>query len=321
LECLAGEVLPGGLCTAECTTNAQCEALGPLGSCLEGLCYEGCTTGAALGLKCHGRSDMVCQVYEAPEGGTCTLDADCNPGELCLGGTCLEPLTACVPSCSTDADCGEGTFCSLEFGSCVEEEPQGLPVGSPCDPDLEPEDDPCEGFCIGSSDGLAFCSGWCRMSWETGSPSCGSDATTEFADAACLWVSALQPDADEGDAGFCGKLCDCTADCLNPDLTCVAWQPGMEGTLFGRRGYCVTPEATDEVLDDCSGAGGASGEGGAGGASGGGAGGAGAGGGGAGGTSGAGSAGEAQGGEGATSGDTGSAGAPAVEAGAGGTTG
>lgn len=260
LECQVWLDIPAGICTTECADDTACRALGPDAACLGGICVEGCSV-AALGERCHGREDMVCQAYDSVPGGPCENDDACDIGEFCsAGGTCILPLTACLPSCDSDADC-EGGSCDLSLGSCSQEERQGLPVGSKCDPDVPVADDPCEGFCIGAGDGVGFCSGWCRFF----GPGCGFEEGDGAAGAACLWP-ALQSVPVEGEAGFCGQLCDCDDECLHPDLKCVEFTQGGRPTLlYGRRGFCVDPggEPTITTCDGTSGGAGGAGAGGA----------------------------------------------------------
>lgn len=47
---------------------------------------------------------------------TCTVNADCAPGEVCEDGICVPAAT-----CSIDEDCDEGFVC--RNGKCVLEEP------------------------------------------------------------------------------------------------------------------------------------------------------------------------------------------------------
>ena len=53
--------------------------------------------------------------------GTCTTDADCCIGGVCINGICLSSGTTCAPlghACTSTADCCEGVcangFCDLQ---------------------------------------------------------------------------------------------------------------------------------------------------------------------------------------------------------------
>lgn len=62
-----------------------------------------------------------------------------------------------------------------------------------------------------------------------------------------------------GDVGLCTKLCDCSADCANPDMKCFG-NPNAEAAL-GRKGICDIQRATDtpaitaSIIDTCAGGG------------------------------------------------------------------
>jgi hypothetical protein len=298
LQCLQALDLPGGVCTAECVTNEECQALGPDGACLGDVCFEGCSP-SGLGATCHGREDMSCRAYDVVEGAACTGDAQCAADEQCLDNTCIKALTACLPSCASDADCPNDAVCDVRLGSCNTERAQGLPIGAKCTPGLPREQDPCEGFCVrlGPGPDDAFCSGYCR--WTDGVPGCGYAGNEPKVEAACMFPTALLPDANEGDSGFCGQLCDCDAECGNPTFRCIAFgeQQGVPVRIYGRLGGCTTFAQGDVTLPVCESSGGAGG-GGAGGESGGGAGGA--------------------GGSGGTGTSGGDGGTPAVDGGSGG---
>jgi len=271
LLCTQSASLPLGICSDACTTTAECQVHGP-GVCdeLNELCFEACTPGdLGLAVKCHNRDDLACRFVKAAETATtCIDDTDCAADELCAerqAGSdelvCFEILMGCLPTCGSDADCPDA-FCDLSSGFCVEAPPEGLPLGAACDPDAL--DDPCQGLCIGSDGGTAFCSGYCRFSnTDLG---CGVAPDATHAEGACLFASAISPNADLGDAGFCGQLCDCNEQCGNPALECIAILDGMGNqlVLVDRLGFCGTPGAQDAVLDECPSAGGAGGAGGAG---------------------------------------------------------
>lgn len=263
--CLNETAVPQGLCTADCTTDSDCEALSPGSLCAVGdqggFCVQGCTVGSgSLTAKCQGRDDFTCQLFAVDESGTlCNRDADCaavGPSYFCISNTCV--ATACMPTCASDAECGTG-FCDLSDGLCVEEKPAGLPIGSACDPDAAT--DPCSGMCIGDSQGtFALCSGLCNLGLAA---SCGWDGTGK-ADSACLFAPAFNEMPSAGDAGFCGQLCDCNSDCRNPKFSCVALADA-EAKFVKRAGYCTAASMGDAVIADCpAGTGGTGGTGGAG---------------------------------------------------------
>jgi Cys-rich repeat protein len=65
-------------------------------------------------------------VAVGPQGGACTMDADCPAGQLCdvgAGGVCVGGGLGCrgaveYPNCLTDADCPAGVVCNTDAGEC-----------------------------------------------------------------------------------------------------------------------------------------------------------------------------------------------------------
>jgi hypothetical protein len=135
----------------------------------------------------------------------------------------------------------------------VDTKPTGLPIGSSCDPSVDIKNDPCSGFCIGDSDtDFKLCSGTCNLAVAT---ACGWDGTGK-ADAACLFAPGFVDSPAAGDMGYCDQLCDCSADCRNPKLSCVALS-ASEAKVFKRAGYCTLPQAgSGTVISTCPQAGG-----------------------------------------------------------------
>jgi hypothetical protein len=256
-------------------TNSDCTKLAAGAICSDGLCLEGCAVGSGAATKCHDRADFSCQyVNEVKTTDICTTDDDCAGSAVCDSGTCITVITACQPNCASDEDCGDA-FCNIGTGFCQTTQKTGLPVGSACTPAKAGSTaaDPCSGMCIGDSAGtFSLCSGICTFGVLGG---CGWNGTGK-ADAGCLFVPRYVKGApDAGDLGYCGQLCDCNDDCLNPTAKCLSFAAvGLSDyeTAYGRKGYCGTADPTDVVLSSC-GAGGTGGEGGAGGGGGGGAGG------------------------------------------------
>jgi hypothetical protein len=69
---------------------------------------------ATLGADFQG--DPAC----FPDGGTCTLDAECCAGQRCLSGVCSTPPPVCAAlggPCATNADCCAGNVCT--GGACA----------------------------------------------------------------------------------------------------------------------------------------------------------------------------------------------------------
>jgi hypothetical protein len=45
-----------------------------------------------------------------------------------------------------------------------------------------------------------------------------------------------------GDVGYCGELCDCSADCIEPTFVCDAFDDETLEQAFGRLGVCTDPQ-------------------------------------------------------------------------------
>ena len=218
----------GGICTVDCATDgqAQCEAVGPGSQCVQlagfdtefdpsddvAFCFELCNSAQEFEDKCHGRPEMAC--FSTSSG-----------------------ASFCQPTCTGDSDCPGDRVCNLGNGICVDpvDRPGTLPIGAVCDEN----DDQCAGFCVAPGDEtIGTCTGLCRL----GSVGCGVDSSnlSDPLDAFCLFGPA---DAELGDLGVCGQLCNCDSDCLEPGTICSAFgaTSGIR-TLTLRDGFCTTPD-------------------------------------------------------------------------------
>lgn len=221
----------GGYCTLRCRYSSECAELYPNARCEvvrdedpSGVCLQPCVSNARTLATCHGRTDL----------------------------SCVEPLAAttaslCFPTCGSHDECGE-RFCDLLVGVCVDEEPQGLGTGAPCDANDRSQTQ-CKGVCWqsgGGEEGEGICTGFCTL----GTVGCNSDEENlEPGDGACLF--APQP-TGQGvqDLGFCGQVCECDDDCSAPESRCVEFPDEELGRLFGVPGYCST--VSDDGIS-CSG--------------------------------------------------------------------
>jgi len=239
----------GGLCTRACTSDTECLELALDSFCVpftdtESFCLQGCTTGSLNVPKCQQRPEVACTLIGLiPQGQACTSSDQCAEGELCSSQTprqCGTIVTGCVPNCGGDFDCGSGQFCDFGTGFCVNEEPDGLPIGSPCTPPVGVNDpDPCMGFCMASDEARTegVCTAFCTFNQALSG--CGWNGATPDPDAGCLYSTILsQGDLGEGDVMICGMLCDCNDDCALSGERCVDESGGTIESLFGRAGYC-----------------------------------------------------------------------------------
>jgi hypothetical protein len=190
LTCLAA--LPGGYCTADCSSAA----------CGDGqTCGE--INGAGLCLK------------------PCQQSGDCRDGYQCFG-------QVCVPKCAQDADCGVGFQCAAG-GLCMPYD--GVPVGGACGGDPDCSTRYCLlGTCEVSCDRDAACASGqtCALNviGNTGltpttriQPACTARRATAAPGATC----ATDADCDRGacQLGLCVELCANTGDCHGTGVTCT----------------------------------------------------------------------------------------------------
>ncbi|HEY3498878.1 MAG TPA: hypothetical protein VGK73_29505 [Polyangiaceae bacterium] len=280
-EFLDGDGPPGGLCTLSCTSHGQCLEITDNAFCIgfsetDSYCLEPCQTGSEFEPKCHERDDFACGVAFLTGNDTveCESSNDCSGNQLCGNdGFCGDPIFGCLPTCGADSQCDSG-HCDFLSGFCVEEKADDLlPIGSLCTPVDDDEPQPCDGFCVPLADDptqgecMAFC-----VNTTTG-VGCGFDGS-EPAEAACLFGTIFSPPDDVGlnDIMICGKMCDCNQQCPIPGDTCIGDSTGTLEAVFGRQGYCRTPDgATEDDLGNCPGSGGTGGMGGTAGTGGGGA--------------------------------------------------
>src|SRR5258706_6258355 len=85
---------PGGVCTADCATDADCRAFDASAVCatlaeaplelayaakpVPRLCMQGCSLGAPSGAaKCHGRGDFACRPFGPASPTTCFMKEPC----------------------------------------------------------------------------------------------------------------------------------------------------------------------------------------------------------------------------------------------------
>jgi hypothetical protein len=235
--------------------DADCTAIaaGTLCNTDAGICLEGCAIGPDAPSKCHDRPDFACQfLTSVSTTKTCTADEECANSAVCDKGTCVEIVTACQPTCASDDDCA-GEFCNIGTGLCQAAKPTGKAVGSACDASVTNSTE-CSGLCIGDSAGtFSLCSGFCTFGVQGG---CGWNGVGP-ADAGCMFVPRYVQTPGAGDVGYCGQLCDCNDDCLNPTAKCLSFTAiGLDdfATFYARKGYCGTPDftsTTPDVVLDC----------------------------------------------------------------------
>jgi hypothetical protein len=146
-------------------------------------------------------------------------------------------FAACLPTCGSDSQCPDGRFCDIVSGVCVDDEPQGDPVGTPCDLDGA---NTCQGFCDDFG-GYGLCTGFCTVGLDA--PGCGVDPADGVnpGDPFCLPVFS-QTDA-AGDTGLCIQRCDCNDNCLDSQALCLSWGSADAVDAFSSEGVCARTTA------------------------------------------------------------------------------
>ena len=229
-----------GLCTAACTSDADCAAIETGAGCVNmgttatpaPYCLEACVQGdPADPAKCQGRFDLACRDLADPTVSTAT-----------------DPF--CVPRCRADSECGAGLYCSPRSGLCSKTKPTGDAAGTPCDANATTNN--CAGICVGFPDSTGkvftgYCADLC-----SGELPCGFVGTTPNG----LCLGALSQKFGEFDEGFCEPTCTCSGDCKFPDHICRGWL-STESTLetdLGSPGLCFPPQKDGSVeLTACEG--------------------------------------------------------------------
>ena len=102
----------------------------------------------------------------------------------------------------------------------------------------------CDGLCVSLAPSEAQCSRRCVFGDLT---ECAV-ASGGLRRGGCLFVTT---GGGLGDLGYCGELCDCTADCTAPGFVCDAFDASLE-RAFGRKGVCTPPSLIVSRALDCS---------------------------------------------------------------------
>jgi hypothetical protein len=242
---------PGGICTADCTTDAGCRSFDPSAVCatlaeaplvlefakkpVARLCMLGCKLGAPSGdVKCHGRTDLACRPFGPEPTQSCLNGETCPDGSFCFRGACRE--AACGPRCNADADCGAERHCNPLSGLCDRQAAEAVPLGTACLGELDTTPVCGAGNCLDVYASIDSGMGpkptrvkeICTQSCTLGSV-CGEGA------GAC--VSPRTDNFAPGDAAYCLQKCDCDADCSNPADRCLPWD-AETAKHYGSQGVC-----------------------------------------------------------------------------------
>lgn len=228
---LFGGAPPKGICVADCGgessscgqfAKAVCVATG--GDAGAAFCFARCALGATDEAKCEHTSAACAPIGQDDEGAFCR------------------------PMCTTDADCDSGS-CDPAHGVCVSNsQPDrsfGLRCGSGADTsavDAGIRAATCDGLCVELNDGPLTCTRRCVF----GSSDECAPASGGLRRGGCLFATAS---GGIGDVGFCGELCDCDDDCIEPSFVCDAFDDPVLEQSFERKGVCTDPSlATTHAL-------------------------------------------------------------------------
>lgn len=218
---------PNGYCSQDCFED---QTVCGGGVCLqtsesEAYCVELCDLGLPDASKCHGREDLSCTPLSASDGSF---------------------LAYCSPTCRSDADC-DGRKCDLGWGNCVDELPDGAPIGAQCERDNDCQTNFCYGTELADGSQHAVCTGICTLGASAG---CGfeQNIAEEPGQPICLPpISGLSA----GDLGLCQQSCNCNEQCLHPDALCLIFPDDSDAqSVFGTDGICIEPlDVPEEELN------------------------------------------------------------------------
>ena len=184
----------------------------------------------ALGASCRGEPGAHRCVADGALGGACR-DADCDPGLVCLSGSCTTSLsTGSRCGAGVTGSCARGTTCIGPEGAerCTREGAAGgacrvAPADAPCDPGLS---------CADTPDGPR-----CVMLLASGA-SCGAPGSTAVCapDTTCEGAAGAQTCVRRGASrGRCRSEMEGTTPCDSP-THCI-------------EGRCVRPIGADAPCD------------------------------------------------------------------------
>jgi len=240
-ECTDGRcVTPmgDGMICAPCSADSECG--GSSDFCLgypdgRRYCGRACSSDADCdGDRCLSTSGGVRQCgrvvgmnidCSAPAPGGCSLDSDCDPGEVCSGGTCMPGGMGA----DLGAPCGDSSECASNLclngacsSTCNFADPTGsCPGGFYCDAGNGSCD---EGFCVSGSPGVGVLSAPCSSDTECASAVCENGRCSQYcipdgslgcpAGYACQ-VGTLPCRGSCQRSGTTGDPCETNGDCTS----------------------------------------------------------------------------------------------------------
>ena len=266
-DCSVGQLcdVATGACV-ECLTNAHCdpeEVCMPGGTCGPG---SGCSSSADCSgslvcdsstrtcVQCltnqHCDAHLVCVAHTCQ---SCTLDAQCSPGQTWVEGSCEEATSPEVPpeeppthgdmgeSCAGEATCMAGLTCVSLRGDQFCTQPcigSGKGNGVDC-----PSGFACFKF---GADTFALCMPASVMIDATGTPLSGAPYTIQPGQS-CAAGNACQTLHCDATTQQCLRRCNADRDCTSAEVCYTAWVP-KESPATGVEildvHYCVASNTT-----------------------------------------------------------------------------
>jgi len=224
--------------------TVECRFLNQTSNCASNGCQSGvCNISTGMCVPCLGDNDcasgQTCNTTtnqcETPPPPTCTVDAQCSNGQICLNGTCTpgcDQNSQCVsnncdlsthtcvppPPCTTDSQCGSGQICLN--GSCTPGCDQNNQcVSNQCDlsthncvppPTCSTDGDCASGqICLNGS-----CTPGCDQNSQCSSNNCDLSTHTCVPPPSC----SADTDCDSGQIclnGTCTPGCDQNSQCTS----------------------------------------------------------------------------------------------------------
>jgi len=225
------ECSPSGPCLMKCAT---CE-VSP--ECPDGTLEFDCRYQYPVGPVCDWPSavnctnDNPCDITQVE----CCSEYDCQPGELCVDGSCVSRSTPtpCPNECCGDEDCADGFMCDAD-GSCK------------CSTECCADSDCNEGFtCDENGNCVAECPNECCADSDCKEGFIcdeNGNCVAECPNECCA-------DSDCKDGFICDENGNCVAECPNE---CCADSDCDEGFTCDENGNCIADCPTDCCSDeDC----------------------------------------------------------------------
>ncbi len=210
---------PQGICSADCTSNADACLVFSSAICIQSnsdsqstpknaLCFRSCTVGkgSVAQPSCSSTGHQACELVSSAS----------NTG-------------FCRPFCVFDGDCVTN-HCDRRSGACVAEAPP-VEVSSFAD-SCSSSGSGCSGVCLSLADGYSVCTHRCAYGNLSDCSVKDSDPTT----AVCAYSGMS---SGLGDLGYCAQLCNCNDQCSAAGFICSAFGDTALVQQLGAVGICA----------------------------------------------------------------------------------